>query len=84
MRLERTVVVWKFRKRVPGHEITPAETDLTPPPLWGGGSTVQENCSFSDAVYLRAGYFGGVLESAGGGGVALPLLSGGGVVDGLD
>ena len=29
-------------------------------------------------------YFGGVLESAGGGGVAVPLLSGGGVVDGLD
>src|SRR4051812_43358616 len=28
-------------------------------------------------------YFGGVVESAGGGGVAVPLLSGGGVVDGL-
>jgi hypothetical protein len=32
---------------------------------------------------LRNGYFGGVLESAGGG-VVEPLLSGGGVVDGLD
>jgi len=29
-------------------------------------------------------YLGGVVESAGGGGVAVPLLSAGGVVDGLD
>jgi hypothetical protein len=34
--------------------------------------------------YFIRGYFGGVLESAGGGGVAEPLLSGAGVAGGLD
>ena len=54
-------------------------------PQTGVGGTVQENRRSFGADFLRNHYFGGVLESAGGG-VAVPLVdeSGGGFVDGLD
>src|SRR4051794_33858097 len=54
----------------------------TPAPRKGGRLTVQENRRFLSADFLRNHYLGGVLESAGGG-VVVPLESGGGLVDGL-
>ena len=61
------------------------ETGASPDPIAGtGDARYRKTVPFRAQFIGRFYYFGGVLESAGGGGVALPLLSGGGVVEGLD
>jgi hypothetical protein len=72
-------------RRPPQHPLVHFETKGIPRPIAGtGDARYRKTAPFRAQFRQRCYYFGGVVESAGGGGVALPLLSDEGVLDGLD